>query len=214
MSDAAETTTPPAESKAPDLVKAVESLVAKHGDSSAALRVLLAENYAYRDQLRDAKAKLPADGSVVLTGDDAKQWDAYRGLGKPEDVRKTVREHGEQGTRLAGLERDETLRGVAEKAGVKFAVLKRLAGSAEFVAAKATDAKTGKEREVVTVKDGDAEPIPFDDYFADFLSSLRAEAAPPPSAPGAFNTPTRSAPRESPYTIPERTAPVGPLVSF
>lgn len=201
---------PPKEpEKAPDLAKAVEGLLTKHGDAGGALRVLLSENYQLRDSNRELKTKLPADGTRVLTADEAKLLDSYSALGKPEDLKKIKTEHGTLSSEVTGLKRDTELRTVAEKAGVKFGVLKTLAGSLDFSGTvRVKDAKTGKETEVLAVKDGDAEPVAFDAYAAkhwdDFLPALRAgetakapslttpprrPATPPPPAKGAADPP-------------------------
>lgn len=182
--------TPPA---APDLNKLVEAVIAKAGDPNAALKSLVADNYALRDDLKTIRARLPGEGSIVLTGDDARDWGAYRTIGKPSDLRKTVEEHGQLAARVGTFERDEQLRAVAEKAGVKFPVLRTLAGSLAFGEAK-VKGKDGKEVPVVTVKDGDAEPVPFDAYAAekwgDFLPALKpgGKLEPAPKQPG---TPSR-----------------------
>lgn len=186
------TPTPEPEPKGPDLAKVVESLIAKHGDGNAALRVLLAENYGYRDQIRDLKAKAPADGALILTGDDAKAWDKYRTLGKPDELATVKREHGERGTELTGLKRESELRTVAEKTGVDFDVLKTIAGQLDFAGTvKVKDPKTQKESEVVAVKDGEADPVAFDEYaakhWAKFLPSLRPNAGEPQKQPGSPN---------------------------
>jgi hypothetical protein len=83
---------PKVEAKAPDLSRAAEGLVAKHGSHDAALLVLLGETHGYRDKLRDVQAKLPPEGAVVLTGDDAKHWGHYKALGAPGDVKKALDE--------------------------------------------------------------------------------------------------------------------------
>jgi hypothetical protein len=45
------------------------------------------ENAALREKKRAAEAKVPPEGATVLTGDDAKRWDAYTALGKtPEEL--------------------------------------------------------------------------------------------------------------------------------
>lgn len=99
---------PKVEDKGLDLVKAVEGLVAKHGDTTAALRVLLGENYSYRDQIRDLKAKVPGGEDVVLKGEEAKHWGSYRALGKPADL-KAALDEGATAKTEAGTYRREKL---------------------------------------------------------------------------------------------------------
>lgn len=45
------------------------------------------ENATLREKKRALEAKVPAEGATVLTGDDAKRWDAYQALNKtPEEL--------------------------------------------------------------------------------------------------------------------------------
>jgi hypothetical protein len=135
------TTETKVEDKAPDLVKAVEGLVAKHGDTTAALRVLLGENYSYRDQLRETKAKLPADGSIVLTGDQAKDWQHYQGLGKVSDLRTALAERDTFKGEAATLRKGDTRRQAAEIHKFKSGALELLAKDLDLVIGDRVDAK-------------------------------------------------------------------------
>lgn len=170
----------PAEGNAPDLAKAVQGLIAKHGSGDAALLKLVTENYEYRDQLRDVKAKVPGEGSRVLSPAEVQVLEAYRALGEPEQLKTIKAEHGQFGTELSTVKRDAELRTFAEKAGVQFEVLKTLAGSRTFTTVKVKDEKTGQESEVPAVKDGEAEPVPFakfaDEHWKAFLPSLLLSA--------------------------------------
>lgn len=160
----------------------------QNGDGIALARQLFAEIVEARTTLRELKAKAPADGAIVLSADEAKALSAYATLGKPEDLRRIKGEHGQLAAELADVRRSEELRGVAEKLGVKFAVLKTLAGTLDFThTVKVRDPKTQRETEVLAVKDGDAEPVAFDAYaaqhWADFLPALRGGPAADPGIP-------------------------------
>lgn len=178
---------PPAAPPAmPDLGKLIEAAVAKHGDQTSALKALVADNYALRDDLKAARAGLPKPGARVIDGDDLKHFDAYRELGTPAEVRKAREERDQLAAKVATHERQEVLRGVAEKAKVSFPVLARLAGDGLTFEPKTVKVQ-GKDVEVLHVKDGEAAPVPFDDYaakhWAEFLPALK---------PGATKTePTR-----------------------
>jgi hypothetical protein len=174
--------------KVPDLAASFANLAEKLGTQQAAGEKLLSENKTYRDRLKELEDRAPRAGQVVV---DAEAWSAYQALGKPGDVAKVVTEHGTLGNELAALRRDEELRTVADKAGVKFAVLRRLAGSAAFEVK--SEKVNGKDTEVVRVKDGDAEAVPFDQHFADFLPALRPEGQATPQRPPG--TPNRTTPR-------------------
>jgi hypothetical protein len=197
-------TPPPKPEPVPDLGKLVADAVAKHGDQTQALKVFAADLYAAKDDNKALKAKLPADGALVLTGEDAKAWGAYQALGKPSDIRKTVEEHGALATENATHRRNDELSVVAEKVGVKLPVLKTLAGSLVFGEAK-IKGKDGKETTVQTVKDGDAEPVPFDEYaikhWGDFLPALK----PTITTVRPNGTPSRT--DRQTYQLPEPTGP-------
>ena len=54
--------------------------------------LLFQENWNYREKLRQAeeeikglKAKLPREGAVTLTGEQAEQWQAYQEFGNPDE---------------------------------------------------------------------------------------------------------------------------------
>lgn len=178
------TRTPPdPDPKTPDLVKAVEGLIAKHGDSTAALRVLLAENHSYRDQLRETKAKLPADGSLVLAGDDARDWSTYRQLGKPSELRKAIEEGSTATAERDALRKAGTIREAAELHGYKPSVLLTLAEKLDvgFADVKGADGKVTRKA-VIKLADPEGKApteLPLDDYatkhWADFLPALKTE---------------------------------------
>lgn len=207
---------PPA---APDLGKLIDAAVAKHGDQTSALKAFAADLYAARDDLKAVRAKLPADGSIVLTGDNAKDWGAYQGLGKPSELRKTVDEHKTLSATTAAYERAEVLRGVAEKAStptskVSYPVLARLAGPHLTFEPRMVKGKDGKEVEVMHVLDptgvaADAKPVavPFDEYaaknWAEFLPALKPgetakEKLKPLSTPSRLDITHRELPAPEP----------------
>jgi len=80
--------------------RVAERAVGSAGDLQARYDRLLEVSAGYADELaelrqdrRDLRAELAeytAEGVVVLTPDEAKQWTAYAALGKPEDVKKLV----------------------------------------------------------------------------------------------------------------------------
>jgi hypothetical protein len=50
------------------------------------------ENQRLETELDRVSGQLPPQGAVVLAGDEAKAWDVFKGLGKPEDVKKALAE--------------------------------------------------------------------------------------------------------------------------
>lgn len=90
-------------------------------------------NYKLREknrtlrQERDAlQAKVPGEGSAVLTTADVQELEAYRALGKPADLKTTLDKGQATQEELAGLRRTETIRTAAEATGYKAAVLGKL----------------------------------------------------------------------------------------
>lgn len=200
---------PKTDDKGPDLVKAIEGLLAKNGnDPNAALRVLLSENYQYRDQLRDVKGKLPAADSLVLSADDAKLFSAYKAHGTPDEIKQGLYERDEHASTIAAHARAKQIGDVAKLHGYDPDVLTTLAGDLEFEIQDGKD-KAGKPIKVAAVKDGD-KSVPLDEFakakWEKFLPSLKAAQAKPqngsplPSGdtpPKPAITPTTDAPRRS-----------------
>jgi len=176
------------EDKGPDLVKVVEGLIAKHGDPNAALRVLLSENHNYRDQLREVKAKLPADGHVVIDPDKAKLFAAYQQYGTPDEIKQGLYERDELSTTVAAHKRAREISDVAKLAGYDPDVLTTLAGDLQFEVTDGKD-KAGKDVKTVSVKDGD-KLVSLEDHakakWEKFLPSLKPTQAKAPQGGSPF----------------------------
>lgn len=185
----------------PDLTKQAQNLAEKHGSADAALVLMLTEAKAYREEIKALKGKQPAEGAVVLTGDDAARWRSYQELGTPENLRKIVREHGEVSKENATLKRTTHLDEIADLAGMKRSVLRQVAGDTQFTVKDETrrDAATGKDEPFkavyVTGEDGKETPIEkhAEAHWTDFLPALRPET-------GEKARPIGTPPREFPPT--------------
>lgn len=178
-------------------------LAKKNGDGVALAAQLLGENNNLREDKRKLKVtlselqgKVPGEGMVLLSADDASAWNAYRELGTPAELKAAVTERDTfkaDKDRLEGenatVRRDSLLRDVAADTHSKFAVLKdrdeRTPGL-EYL--KKTVKVDGKDVDqwFVKFKDGDGENAPvkelaYDDFAAekwsDFLPALKAEPA-------------------------------------
>lgn len=177
--------------KGPDLVKAVENLLAKHGGPDRALSVLLSENYEYRDQIRDLKKQLPAAGSIVLSGDDVKAWETYTGLGKPTEVRKALEDGQRAATEATSLRKAGLVRDAAELHGFKPTVLATLVEKLDIVIVdgKGKDGKPVREAHIKGEGDSTT-PLPefAEKHWGEFLPALRPESkSPPKGTPPRFN---------------------------
>lgn len=156
------------------------------------------DNYRLRDerrtlkqQLADVAGKVPADGTKVLTADDAKAFDAYVALGTPADIKSALDTKGTAEQELTTLKREKQIARVAEAAGFKASVLTTLAGDLDM---QVEPVKDGKPL-VYVVKDG--EKTALADYatqhWADFLPALAHGAVQAPDinagARGTGSTP-------------------------
>ena len=185
--------------EAPDKGKAdpeaaFTKLLDKHANDGIALaRLLHGENHDLRQKNADLRGKVPTDGSVVLTGEQVKEWSAYQALGKPDDLRKTVREHPELAQKVSAFEREKEVADIGSIAGMKPSVLQLLADR-DKVTFEVKDGKDdkGKPTQTVMVKVGDA-LTPIDEYadkhWADLLPSLKPESGTTAKAP-ARGTPS------------------------
>lgn len=142
-----------------------------NNDAMAVVRLLYGDNYKLRDDLRNLRGKVPAEGAVVLSGDDAEAWAAYQKLGKPAAISQAVSEREQFQGELTTLRRAQTLRDVAEVEGVKYTVLAGLDKPGIAYEVKEAD---GKRTATVTV---DGKTQPFADYaatvWADYLPALK-----------------------------------------
>lgn len=128
---------------------------------------------------RDAlKGKAAPDGAVVLTADQAKLWEAYQGLGKPEDVTKALKDRDDAQTELGTFRRNAQIQQAAEAHGYKATAL----GKIPSLAGKAIETREieadGQKVKRSFVKDGDKETA-LDAYIqehdAELLPALTAD---------------------------------------
>lgn len=172
-------------------VKASDILNRYGTNEAAALR--LAELYAdaqntlYRQRVknraltdeRDAlRAKVPADGAVLMTAEDAAALESYRTLGTPDALKSTQDAAQQAQAKLAGLERERTAQAAASAHEWKPSVLAKL------------PSLQGKD---IEARDADGAPAyfvegtPLLDYVtahdAEFLPALQATPPAPTAQP-------------------------------
>lgn len=176
-------------------VKASDILNRYGTNEAAALR--LAELYAdaqntlYRQRVknrtltdeRDAlRAKLPADGAVLMIAEDADALEAYRALGTPDALKGAQAAATEAQDKLAGLQRDATLRDVRDVTGYDLDILRDI-GGAEWQYSIKDEGTEAEPRRVVYVKDGDTEQrIDQHPKVRRVLPALKPAAASQPAA--------------------------------
>lgn len=157
-----------------------EGLVQRQGSVDAAAFLLYQENHTYREklreteqQLKDLRAKLPDEGTVILDADKAKAWEAYQGLGAPDEVKKIKDEY-------TGLKRQAHFRAVAEVHGFNPVVLAGLPGAADLTIELGEETANGKTVKVAYVVQQDGKKIALPDYakqtWEPFLPALQQGA--------------------------------------
>lgn len=166
--------------------RSLAKLLKRHdGDAASVATLLFTENKEYRDKLRateatitELKGKVPAEGALVLTPDQAATWQAYQGLGKPEDLEKLKGE-------LTTMQRRQLLSQAAGAHGYKEAVLGTLVGDLPLEIRDVE--KDGKKQAAAFVKDDKGQETALPEYaaanWADFLPSLAAVPTPPAGTP-------------------------------
>lgn len=99
------------------------------------------ENYRYREQRRELQDEVKAlkanqrpENATILTGDDAKAYDAYKALGKPDELATIVAERDTLATEVTTAKRDGTLRDAAQRYGYDFDALRAHAGELALTA--------------------------------------------------------------------------------
>lgn len=195
----------------PDPTQAFQSRLNKmNGDAMAFATQLFDENFRLREdkralneELTVLKAKVPADDHVVLTPAKAQEYEAYKAIGKPEEIQSRLDAGTTTESELAELKKKDILREVADLHGYKLSILvdrDKAVGGLEF--SFKTDSKGDK---VAHVKDGDKD-TPITEFaetnWADYLPSLKVETAsqplvavrgagPSPRANGRHDNPER-----------------------
>jgi uncharacterized protein YjbJ (UPF0337 family) len=136
------------------------------------------ENAEYRGKIKDLKGKVP-EGSIVLTGDDLKAYEAYQALGKAEDVEARLKAATEAQEKLRGYEKQEQFTTAAKAAKMNSNALAKLYGDHTLIVeGSGEDAKV-----YVSVTDGEKESkVTLDEHvkehYPEFEASLYEQDAP------------------------------------
>lgn len=148
--------TPPARTDpgSPDLAAQIARLVKKQGGSDKALELLLEENRGYRErhrldgeELERLRKLAPAEGTLVLTADQKKLWDALVAakITTPEQITTLTTENATLKEKVQNFEDSAVHAEAARELGWNANVLTRELGARGLVL----------EFKEVTVKDGD-----------------------------------------------------------
>lgn len=173
----------------PNPVEAFQHLLGKYNNDGVKLASqLFDENYQYRNQIRELKDKTPKDGALVLTADEAKQWNAFKDLGQePKEIKKSLDKLPDLEKENATLAKRDKLREV-ETLGYDLEVLEdRMSAfpNAEITVKKIKDEKDATKEVKTPFVTLDGKESSLDDFakenFAKFLPVLKVstEAQPP-----------------------------------
>lgn len=190
-------------SSSTEIEATVERLLNSKGDRQAVAE-LLKDNFKQRDEIRgylaqidEVKSKVPAEGTMVLTAEQAKDWTAYQELGKPEDLKAKVEKVSTLEADLAKRDREAAIASAAEAAGYKASVLAKLPGTEALKFELREEEVDGEKKKIayVTGSGDGATPQKLSDYaereWADFVPALTAEAAASTPATAGSGTPFR-----------------------
>lgn len=131
------------------------------------------KNKALQEELEATKAALPAEGALVLSGDDVKVYEAYQALGKPNELEVKLGDYDRAVADAAALKRrtlvDKAARDPKNETQYRYrtSVLERLLA----------DATLSETKDGFTVKAGDEEK-PLEKWLeedqADFMPAVTA----------------------------------------
>lgn len=176
---------PPGSTPAADDRQNLQGLLARHNnDTMQVVATLLAENHQLRDERRQLRSQVPAQGAVVLAGEDATRWQQYQQLGAIDALTQQLQSAQATQAELASLRRQAVLSDVQTASGYKASVLAKLPGADGLTFEVRDVTADGKTSRAAFVKDKDGKEHPLADYakstWADFLPSLTAntQAAP------------------------------------
>ena len=139
-----------------------ETLAARYGDAKAALAALASENHTLRKQRRELRKKVPAEGALVLTQEQAAAWQAYQGLGKPEEVQAALGERDTLKEQVTRATREQTFRAAATAHGYNPDALAKFLAGRGVTLTETQATQDGKAVTLYSVQgDGDTtEPLP------------------------------------------------------
>lgn len=146
------------------------------------------KNRKLRAQVSELEAKLPTDGSVVLTKEEAETWNAFKELNlKPDEVKKKIADHDKLAKAEADRAKEESVRKAAEAHGYKPEVLSELAKARglEFeigeIEVQKADGTGNEKKPVAYVKNAQGVKERLNEFvdrdLKDFLPSLSAAKA-------------------------------------
>lgn len=159
----------------------------KHGDALAGL--LYQKATGLQAEVDRLKGQVPKEGSRVLSADEAKTFDAFLALGKPDDLKAALSERDTLKADLSRRSRDDALR----SAGYRPETLSKLLPADAAIEVKDGEkGRDGKPSKVATIAGADGKAVPLSEWIAANLAEFPAESFGGPDAKPA--APGRGAP--------------------
>lgn len=160
-----------------DIIQSLQNLIGRNnGDTGAVATLLFNENYQLRDRVRQLEGRVPAEGSMVLTGDQVTAWQAYQQIGDVATVQQRLTDGQTAISERDTLRRDGVLRDVAEMSGFRLSVLQGIRGATDLQYEVREVDENGQRVRRAFVRNGET-TTPVADYanqhWADFLPALR-----------------------------------------
>lgn len=184
-----------------EALQLLKGLIEKNNnDLEKVARQLFAENYDYRKRNRQLREKVPVEGAVVLSADEAALWEKYKTFGKPEQVQQRLDQIPQLEGRITAVERERQIDQVAQTAGAAAKVLRdrvQATGELVFETRKVAPSEGAEPVETVFVresKDG-SQFVPLKQFateqWADYVPALFPQQQ-QPAAQGASPFPPQS----------------------
>jgi hypothetical protein len=167
--------------------RGIEALLAKADKAETVARTLYQENFQLRQQRRDLrtevkglKEKLPADGTLVLTKEEAEAWESYKKLGKPGDIEKSIEEGKKAAESLAQRDRAAQVGDAAKAVGFNPEALTQLFGMHSGLELTSRTIKVNdKDTTAWYIKDANGQETELAAYaqqnWGTFMPSLQAQ---------------------------------------
>lgn len=181
-----------------DALQGLQSLISRYGGSTDAVSTLLYnDNHDLRQKLSEAKKQLPAEGALVLSGDDVTAYQALTAalteLGlKPDQLKTEILQKRQ-------IERDLRLVEVAKAKGWNLDALKAVQGidGMSFEIKEEVDPNNPQAKVTkVLAKAGDGEAVAIETIptIVPLLPALQQQVAPQPTGVPFITQPAGGAP--------------------
>jgi hypothetical protein len=153
--------------------RVVERLIARFGSAEAALGVLAGENFSHRTTIRDLEARLatageraPKEGQLVLSREQAAEFQAFQDLGKLDEVKQKLTDAEQLSAKLSAREYQDTIQEATKLAGfANGVVLGDLLRARGLKVEMKEETVDGKAVKAPYVREGEGDPLKLVTYI-------------------------------------------------